>query len=161
MEFAGFGIGGSFEKKDMDTAVGWVNKILPEDKPRHLLGIGEPRDLFGGVENGADLFDCVAPTRMARNGTLHTKDGRINILNAKYVDDFSRIENGCMCYTCQNYTKSYLSHLFRAHEMLAGTLASIHNLYFIIKLVDDIRQSILDERFSEFKEGFLKGYYNE
>lgn len=161
MDFDGFGIGGSFEKEDMDTAVGWVNSILPEEKPRHLLGIGEPRDLFGGVENGADLFDCVAPTRMARNGTLHTKDGRINILNAKYIDDFLPIEEECGCYTCRNYTRSYLAHLFRAKEMLAGTLASIHNLYFIIKLVNDTRQSILNDRFVEFKKEFLERYYKK
>ncbi len=159
MDFDGFGIGGSFEKEDMDTAVGWVNEILPEEKPRHLLGIGEPRDLFGGVENGADLFDCVAPTRMARNGTLHTKEGRINIFNAKFINDFSKVDDGCECYTCKNYTRAYLSHLFRAKEMFAGTLASIHNLHFIVKLVDDIRQSILDEKFAEFKEEFLGKYY--
>ncbi len=161
MDFDGFGIGGSFEKEDMDTAVGWVNEILPEDKPRHLLGIGEPCDLFGGVENGVDLFDCVAPTRMARNGTIHTDKGRINILNARYADDFLPIEKGCTCYTCQNYTRAYLAHLFRAKEMFAGTLASIHNLHFIVKLVDDIRQSILDERFTEFKMEFLGKYYKK
>ncbi len=161
MDFDGFGIGGSFEKEDMDTAVGWVNEILPEEKPRHLLGIGEPHDLFGGVENGADLFDCVAPTRMARNGTIHTKAGRINILNAKYVDDFLPIEKDCECYTCQNYTRAYVSHLFRAKEMFAGTLASIHNLHFIVKLVDNIRQSILDESFFEFKKEFLDKYYKK
>ncbi len=159
MDFAGFGIGGSFEKKDMDTAVGWVNQILPKDKPRHLLGIGEPEDLFGGIQNGVDLFDCVAPTRMARNGTLHTVDGRININNAKFKNDFSPIDKNCQCYTCQNYSRAYLSHLFRAKEMLAGTLASIHNLYFITNLVDKIRQSILDENFFEFKKEFLKKYY--
>jgi queuine tRNA-ribosyltransferase len=159
MDFDGFGIGGSFEKEDMDTAVGWVNSILPESKPRHLLGIGEPRDFFGGVENGADLFDCVAPTRMARNGTLHTADGRINIFNAKFTDDFSAIEKGCGCYTCKNYTRAYLSHLFRAKEMFAATLGSIHNLHFIVKLVEDIRQSILDEKFTSFKEEFLGRYY--
>lgn len=159
MDFAGFGIGGSFEKKDMDTAVGWVNQILPKDKPRHLLGIGEPEDLFGGIQNGVDLFDCVAPTRMARNGTLHTADGRININNAKFKNDFSPIDKNCQCYTCQNYSRAYLSHLFRAKEMLAGTLASIHNLYFITNLVDKIRQSILDENFFEFKKEFLKKYY--
>jgi len=161
MDFDGFGIGGSFEKEDMDTAVGWVNEILPEEKPRHLLGIGEPRDLFGGVENGADLFDCVAPTRMARNGTLHTKDGRINIFNAKFINDFSKVDDGCECYTCKNYTRAYLSHLFRAKEMFAGTLASIHNLHFIVKLVDNIRQSILDEKFAEFKKEFLSKYYKK
>ena len=159
MDFDGFGIGGSFDKEDMYTAVGWVNSILPEDKPRHLLGIGEPIDFFGGIENGCDLFDCVAPTRMARNGTIHTKDGRINILNAKFINDFTQIDSGCTCYTCQNYTKAYLSHLFRAKEMLASTLASIHNLHFVIKLVDDIRQSILDENFEEFKKEFLGRYY--
>jgi len=161
MDFGGFGIGGSFEKEDMDTAVGWVNEILPEEKPRHLLGIGEPCDLFGGIENGADLFDCVAPTRMARNGTLHTNKGRINIFNAKYVHDFSSIDKNCECYACKNYTRAYVAHLFRAKEMLASTLASIHNLHFIVKLVDDIRQSILDNRFAEFKSGFLGAYYNK
>jgi len=159
MDFDGFGIGGSFNKEDMGTAVAWVNEILPEDKPRHLLGIGEPLDLFMGVENGCDLFDCVAPTRMARNGTLHTNDGRINMLNAKFVKDFSPIDKECECYTCKNYTCAYLSHLFRAKEMLASTLASIHNLYFTINLVKKIRQSILDERFGEYKEEFLTKYY--
>jgi queuine tRNA-ribosyltransferase len=159
LDFDGFGIGGSFNKEDMNTAVGWVNKILPEDKPRHLLGIGEPMDLFGGIENGVDLFDCVAPTRIARNGTLHTKNGKINILNAKFKEDFEPIENDCECYTCKNYTKSYLAHLFRAKEILVNTLATIHNLYFINKLVADIRQSILDEKFEEFKKQFLEKYY--
>ncbi|MBU4535187.1 MAG: tRNA guanosine(34) transglycosylase Tgt [Euryarchaeota archaeon] len=122
MDFDGFGIGGSFDKEDMDTAVGWVNGVLPENKPRHLLGIGEPEDLFGGIENGVDLFDCVGPTRIGRNGTLHTQDGKINILNAKYREDFSKIDEDCDCYVCQNYTKAYLSHLFRSKEMLGGTL---------------------------------------
>ncbi len=161
MDFDGFGIGGSFDKEDMHTAVGWVNEILPEDKPRHLLGIGEPIDLFSGIENGCDLFDCVAPTRMARNGTIYTRDGRINILNAKFVNDFTPIDSNCNCYTCQNYTRAYLAHLFRAKEMLASTLASIHNLHFIIKLVDDIRQSIIDENFEEFKKEFLGKYYEK
>ncbi|MCK5286062.1 MAG: tRNA guanosine(34) transglycosylase Tgt [Candidatus Pacebacteria bacterium] len=158
MDFDGFGIGGSFDKEDMNTAVAWVNTILPEEKPRHLLGIGEPEDLFGGIQNGVDLFDCVAPTRIARNGTLYTKSGKINILNAKYKIDLSKIDESCDCYVCQNYTKAYLSHLFRSKEMLAGTLASIHNLYFIVNLVEKIRQSILDDNFFEFKEEFLKGY---
>ena len=111
--FDGFGIGGSFAKEDMSTAVKWVNEILPEEKPRHLLGIGEPEDLFMGVENGVDLFDCVAPTRIARNGSLYTASGKINILNAKFISDFSKIDEDCHCYTCENYTKAYLSHLFR------------------------------------------------
>ncbi len=158
MDFDGFGIGGSFDKEDMYSVVGWVNKILPEEKPRHLLGIGDPVDLFGGIENGADLFDCVAPTRIARNGTLYTANGKINILNTKFQSDFTKIEKNCECYTCKNYTKAYLAHLFRAKEMFGGTLASIHNLYFIVNLVKKIRQSIVDENFKEFKEEFLNEY---
>ncbi len=158
LDFDGFGIGGSFNKEDMDTAVGWVNKILPENKPRHLLGIGEPEDLFGGIENGVDLFDCVAPTRIARNGTLYTSSGKINILNAKFREDFTPIDEGCGCYTCQNYTRSYIAHLFRAKEIQANTLATIHNLYFIVNLVKKIRQSIIDGNFEEFKGEFLEKY---
>lgn len=156
--FDGFGIGGSFAKEDMANACKWVNEILPEDKPRHLLGIGEPEDLFMGVENGIDLFDCVGPTRLGRNGTLFTKNGKINIMNAKFVKDFNRVEEGCECYTCKSYTCAYLSHLFRAKEMLGATLASIHNEYFINKLVADMRQAILDDKFFIFKEEFLKIY---
>ena len=156
--FDGFGIGGSFAKEDMGNAVRWVNEILPEDKPRHLLGIGEPEDIFMGVESGVDLFDCVAPTRNARNGSLYTKNGKINILNAKYKNDFGPVEKGCGCYTCKSYSIAYVSHLFRGKEMLAATLASIHNLYFIVSLVKKIRQSILDDNFFEFKGEFLKGY---
>jgi queuine tRNA-ribosyltransferase len=158
MDFDGFGIGGSFAKEDMSKAVKWVNEILPEEKPRHLLGIGEPEDLFMGVENGVDLFDCVAPTRIARNGSLFTKNGKINILNAKFIKDYNNIDEGCGCYTCKNYTKAYISHLFRAKEMLGATLASIHNIYFINKLVADMRQSILDDKFFEFKKEFLEKY---
>ncbi len=159
MDFDGFGIGGSFDKEDMYSTVGWVNDNLPKNKPRHLLGIGEPMDLFGGVENGADTFDCVAPTRIARNGGLYTRDGRINILNEKYINDFTKIDKDCNCYTCINYTSAYLSHLFRSKEMLSATLASIHNLYFIVNLVKEIRLSIVNDNFSEFKESFLKKYY--
>ncbi|MDQ5901365.1 MAG: queuine tRNA-ribosyltransferase [Patescibacteria group bacterium] len=156
--FDGFGIGGSFDKDDMGTAVAWVNESLPEEKPRHLLGIGDPIDVFLGVENGCDLFDCVAPTRVARNGSLYTKNGPIHITNAAYRADFSPIEEGCQCYTCQNYTKAYLAHLFHAKEILANTLASVHNVYFIVNLVHKIREAILEDKFFEFKEEFIKGY---
>ena len=105
-----------------------------------------------------DLFDCVAPTRIARNGTLYTKKGKINIFNAKYKQDFKPIEKDCACYTCKNYTKAYIAHLFRAKEMFAATLASIHNLYFIVNLVSQIRESILNNNFYEFKKDFLKHY---
>src|SRR3990167_4272069 len=164
LDFDGFGIGGSFAKEDMQTAVRWVNEILPEEKPRHLLGIGEPEDLFLGIENGVDLFDCVAPTRNARNGTLFIKNGKINIMNAKYKDDFNAVDQDCGCYVCSprhggaSYTRAYLSHLFHGKEMLAATLASIHNLYFIVNLVKKIRQSILDDNFFEFKKEFLSKY---
>jgi queuine tRNA-ribosyltransferase len=156
--FDGFGIGGSFAKEDMSTAVKWVNEILPEEKPRHLLGIGEPEDLFMGVENGVDLFDCVLPTRLGRNGTIYTKSGKIIIMNTKFRNDFSPIEKDCECYTCQNYSRAYIAHLFHGKEMLAGTLASLHNLHFLTNLVKRIRQSILDENFLEFKEKFLGEY---
>lgn len=158
--FDGFGIGGSFAKEDMSTAVEWVNGILPEDKPRHLLGIGEPEDLFDAVENGCDLFDCVMPTRNGRTGTLLTANGKINISNASFVNDFKAVEEDCECYTCKKYTRAYLSHLFRAKEMLGGTLATIHNLYFTINLVKKMRQAILDENFEEFKKSFLEKYKN-
>ena len=158
MDFDGFGIGGSFAKEDMFSAVKWVNEELPEEKPRHLLGIGEPEDLFNGVENGVDLFDCVGPTRIARNGTLFTKNGKINILNAKFVKDFNPIDKSCKCDTCKNYTCAYLSHLFRAKEMLGAILASIHNVYFITNLVKEMRQAILNNKFFEYKEEFLASY---
>jgi len=173
--FDGFGIGGSFAKEDMSSAVKWVNEILPEEKPRHLLGIGEPEDLFMGIENGVDLFDCVLPTRLGRNGTIYTKNGKIIITNTKYRNDFSPLDEECGCYACGGkrplpnppqrrgkemgfYSRAYIAHLFHGKEMLAGTLASIHNLYFIVHLVDDIRQSILDDKFFEFKDEFFRKY---
>lgn len=158
MDFDGFGIGGSFEKEDMTKAVEVVNKILPEEKPRHLLGIGEPEDLFMAVENGCDLFDCVAPTRLGRTGTVYTKNGRINLMKSGAKDILGPIEPGCECYTCKNYEQAYVVHLFKAGEMLSCTLASIHNEYFIGKLVQDMRQAIIDDTFFEFKDAFLAQY---
>jgi queuine tRNA-ribosyltransferase len=157
-KFDGFGIGGSFAKEDMSTAVKWVNEILPEEKLRHLLGIGEPEDLFMGIENGVDLFDCVLPTRLGRNGTIYTKSGKIHIMNTEFRADITPIESDCACYTCKNYTKSYIAHLFHGKEMLAGTLSSIHNIHFIVNLVKQIRQSILDDTFDKFKDSFLNKY---
>ena len=157
-KFDGFGIGGSFAKEDMSTAVKWVNEVLPEEKPRHLLGIGEPEDLFMGIEAGVDLFDCVLPTRLGRNGTIYTKTGKIHIMNAEFRMNITPIESDCDCYTCKNYTKAYLAHLFHGKEMLGGTLASIHNIHFIVNLVKKIRQSILENSFDQFKNNFLKMY---
>lgn len=159
LNFDGFGIGGSFNKEDLSTAVGWVNKILPPEKPRHLLGIGEVEDLFAGVESGVDTFDCVMPTRMARNGTFQTARGRLNIFNAQYKNDFMSVEQSCECYTCKNYSRAYLAHLFRSKEILANTLASVHNLYFFINLVDQMREHILAGTFSQFKSSFLDSYH--
>jgi tRNA-guanine transglycosylase, queuosine-34-forming len=160
LAFDGFGIGGVFTADGMAEMLKTVNAILPEDKPRHLLGMGaEPIDLFVGAENGCDTFDCVAPTRQARNGALYTMNGRINIRNAKFREDFSPIDNECECHTCLHYTKSYIQHLFRANEILASTLASIHNEYFVVSTVDRIRSSIQDGTFSEYKKCFLKRYY--
>lgn len=156
--FDGFGIGGSFEKKDLETAVSWVNAILPEEKPRHLLGIGEPEDFFAGVESGADTFDCVIPTRFGRNGAVMTARGRFNLHNAAYREDMGPLEPGCGCYACQNYTRAYAAHLIRAGEILGGVLASIHNLYFSVNLVKKIRASLLDGTFQNFKQEFLSSY---
>lgn len=156
MDFDGFGIGGSFNKEDMHNAVGWVAEELPEEKPRHLLGIGDPGDIILGIENGMDTFDCVAPTRIARNGSAYIKNKRINILNSKYREDFSPLEKDCPCYTCKNYTKAYISHLFRAKEMFGASLLSIHNLHFIVNLVEKARIAILEGNFEEYKKEILK-----
>lgn len=158
LPFAGFGIGGSFTEGDMGTAVRWVNEILPVDKPRHLLGIGAVADLLAGVTNGADTFDCVAPTRQARNGCLETKWGRINILNSRYRDDWRPLSADCDCYTCRHYTRAYLAHLFRSKEMLAGTLASIHNLRFFVNLVATMRQKIITDDFLTWRDAYLADY---
>lgn len=160
--FDGFGIGGIFQPEEIPEVLTWVNTTLPEEKPRHLLGMGaQPADLFLGVEYGIDTFDCVAPTRQARNGALFTYSGRINISNAKFKEDFTPIDADCGCYTCQNYTRAYVNHLFRADEMLAATLASIHNEFFVINTVDKIRESLGSGNFFEYKRDFLTKYYGE
>jgi queuine tRNA-ribosyltransferase len=156
----GFGIGGVFTAENMDEVLKTVNQILPESKPRHLLGMGqEPIDIFVGVEFGCDTFDCVGPTRMARNGALYTLDGRININNAKHKHDFTPVMDGCDCECCKNYTKAYLHHLFKTNEITAKVLASIHNEHFIVKLTDNIRNSLLNGDFQDYKIKFLNRYY--
>ena len=156
----GFGIGGVFTANGMAEMLKTVNSILPEDKPRHLLGMGqEPIDLFDGAENGCDTFDCVGPTRMARNGSLYTYDGRINIKNAKYTHDFTPIMPDCDCECCKNYTRAYLHHLFRTDEITAKVLASIHNEHFVVSVTNKIRESILDGTFKDYKKSFLERYY--
>lgn len=159
MDFDGYGLGGALEKSRIGEIVGWMCEELPEDKPRHMLGISEPDDIFACIENGADTFDCVSPARVGRNGALYTRHGRINITRAEFVRDFRPFDETCDCYTCQHYTRAYLSHLFRADELLANTLATIHNERFIVRLVDDIRASIHDGSFYTFRDAFLSDYY--
>ncbi len=160
-EFDGFGIGGSFAKEDMSTAVKWVNEILPEHKPRHLLGIGEPLDIFMAIENGCDTFDCVLPTRNGRTGTIFTSSGKINITNTKFRNDQTLLDDQYCMPMLKNYSKAYLCHLFHAKEMMAGIIASAHNLYFLIELTKRIRQSIIDGTYEKFKEDFLKKYQKD
>lgn len=140
--FDGYGIGGALEKQNLATIVGWVSEELPDGKPRHLLGISEPDDLFAAVEAGADTFDCVSPSRVARNAAVYSATGRFNITGSRYRRDFAPIDAECDCYTCQNYTRAYLRHLFKSKEILASVLSTIHNQRFVIRLVDQIRESI-------------------
>jgi queuine tRNA-ribosyltransferase len=156
--FDGFGMGGALDKSELGNIVHWMAQELPQSKPRHLLGIGEPSDLFAGVENGADTFDCVSPTREARTSAVYSRDGRFNVSNGVFRRDFSPIDSQCPCYTCTNYSRAYLNHLFRGKEILGATLATIHNLYFIVDLVDQMRISIENGNFQEFKIEFLGRY---
>lgn len=161
MPFEGFGIGGALQKEKLGEIVRWVNEELPEDRPKHLLGISEPDDIFEAIEYGADTFDCVSPTRVGRNGSAYTYEGRKNIVASRYREDFTPLIESCECYTCQNYTRAYLHHLLHAKELLGYTLMSIHNEHFIIKLVDDIRASIDDGSFHKLKSNWLARYYEK
>lgn len=158
LDFDGFGVGGAIEKENLGTICRWVNEELPDDKPRHLLGIGEPEDLFEGVEAGCDTFDCVTPTRVARSSRVYSSTGRYNLLVAASRRDFGPIEDGCDCYTCTHYTKAYLHHLFKANEMNAATLCSIHNERFFVRLVDSMRAAIEAGEFDELKSEWLGRY---
>ena len=158
--FDGYGIGGALEKQNLATIVGWVTDELPDDKPRHLLGISEPDDLFNAVAAGADTFDCVSPSRVARNASIYSATGRYNITGARYKRDFTPLDAECDCYSCAHYTRAYIRHLFKAKEMLASTLCTIHNERFIIRLVDSIRDSITAGEFDELREHVLGRYYS-
>ena len=157
--FDGYGIGGALEKHNLGTIVRWVCEELPQDRPRHLLGISEPDDVFTAIENGADTFDCVSPSRVARNGSIYSADGRYNVTNARFRGDFGPLDEGCDCYTCAHYSRAYVHHLFRAKEMLSATLSTIHNERFVVRLVDRIRVSIEDCSFTDFRADFLGRYY--
>ncbi len=163
--FPAVSIGGSYSSKDvLYQVMDWCVPYFQEDKPRHMLGIGEVQDLFEGISRGMDFFDCVAPTRRGRHGNLYLqpKNGghkennfTTQITNTKYILDSNPLDPGCECYTCQNYTRAYLRHLFMTDEILGQRLGSIHNIYFIVHLVDQIRQAILDERFAQMKQEWL------
>ena len=158
--FDGYAIGGSLgrSKEEMYQVLEWTTPLLPQDRPRHLLGIGEVEDIFEVVKRGIDLFDCVLPTQIARTGTLFAKKTerfRIHILNAQFKDDHRPIEQGCNCYTCSNYSRAYLRHLFMSKELLGMRLATIHNLYFLESLIDKIRTAIKERRLAELTREWL------
>lgn len=160
MPFPGFAIGGSLGKSkgDMHRILEWVTPLLPEDRPRHLLGIGEPEDLLEGAERGVDLFDCVAPTRLGRRGVLYTPTGKLNIRNAAFRADPLPPDPSCGCSTCRSFSRGYLRHLFMAEELLGYRLATIHNLHFVLTLVRDVRQSLAEGTFHRLKAEFLARY---
>lgn len=157
--FDGFGVGGALEKENLGRIVSWVCEELPEDRPRHLLGISEPDDFFAAVEAGADTFDCVTPSRVARNAAIYGPDGRFNITNARFRRDLTPLVEGCGCYTCTHYSRAYVRHLFKAKEILAATLATIHNEWFTVHLVDGIRASIEQGTYPPFKADVLGRFY--
>jgi len=159
LDFDGFGIGGAIDKSALTQIVSWVTDELPEDKPRHLLGIGEPDDLFRGIESGADTFDCVAPTRNARTSAVYGPSGRFNLTVSENRTAFAPIDETCTCYTCTHYTKAYLHHLFKSKEILGSTLTTIHNVHFTVKLVDRIREHLDQDNYEEFRDDFLARYY--
>ncbi len=161
MDFPGYAVGGLSvgEPKDiMVDILDYTTDFLPEDKPRYLMGVGTPDYLFEAVEHGIDMADCVLPTRIARNGTAMTSVGRVIVKNGKYKEDFTSLDENCDCYTCRNYTKAYIRHLFNVNEILAYRLLSIHNIYFLTNLMENIRNSILEYRFLEFKKEFYESY---
>ena len=161
MDFDGYSIGGTSigEPKDvMYKMISYAIKYLPEDKPRYLMGVGDPLDILEGIRQGIDMFDCVHPTRLARHGNAFTLDGKINLHNAKYKEDFTPIDSECDCYTCKNFTKAYVRHLLTCNETNAGRLLSIHNLRFLIKLTEDARSAIKENRYDEFVEEFTNRY---
>ncbi|GAB2027809.1 tRNA guanosine(34) transglycosylase Tgt [Lactovum odontotermitis] len=164
MDFSGYSIGGlavGETHAEMNAVLDYVTDLLPENKPRYLMGVGSPDSLIDGVIRGVDMFDCVLPTRIARNGTLMTSFGRCNIRNAKYAHDFTALDPECGCYTCQNYTRAYLHHLIKADETFGLRLCTYHNLYFLVNLMARVRQAIMDDNLLEFREDFCEKYgYN-
>ncbi|TCS83841.1 tRNA guanosine(34) transglycosylase Tgt [Tepidibacillus fermentans] len=161
LNFPGYAIGGlsvGEPKEMMFDILEYTTPLLPEDKPRYLMGVGDPESLFEGVIRGIDMFDCVLPTRIARNGTAMTSQGRLVVRNAKYARDFGPIDPKCSCYTCQNYSRAYVRHLLKADEIFGLRLTTYHNLFFLLNLMKNIRQAILEDRLLEYKEEFFAEY---
>ena len=162
LDFDGYSIGGvandNESKEDMYKAIDYSIPYIPDDKPRYLMGVGEPVDIIEGVIRGIDMFDCVLPTRIARHGNAFTRDGKMNLRNLKFREDFTPIESDCDCYTCKHYTRAYIRHLLVANEQLAGRLLSIHNIRFLIRLTEDLREVIKNDNILEYREEFLKRY---
>ena len=165
IDFDGYSVGGTSVGEDKPTMYRMVNyatKYLPKDKVRYLMGVGDPIDLVENVCRGIDIFDCVSPTRLARHGHALTKYGKINIKNAKYKEDFSPLSDCCDCYTCKKgYSKSYLRHLIVANETLGARLLSIHNIRYLIHLVEELREAIKEDRLLAYREQFIKDYYGD
>lgn len=164
MDFDGYSIGGTSVGEGKDVMYKMIDDAilyLPEDKPRYLMGVGDPIDIIEGVIRGVDMFDCVLPTRLARHGNAFTKDGRINIKNLKYKEDFTPIEKDCDCYACKHYTKAYIRHLITAQETFGARLLSIHNIRFLIKLTEDLREAIKNDSLLEYRENFIDRYKNK
>jgi queuine tRNA-ribosyltransferase len=158
LDFPGYAIGGlsvGETKAEMHAMLEVVDPLLPENKPRYLMGVGAPEDLVNGVLRGVDIFDCVLPTRLARHNAALTRSGRLNLVNAAYAHDSAPIDARCACYTCQNFSRAYLRHLILAKEMLSATLLSIHNLHSLLQLTCEIRQSIMQNSFDQFAAEFL------
>jgi queuine tRNA-ribosyltransferase len=157
LDFPGHSIGGlalGEPFSDRLTAIETAQKLLPKDKPLYLMGLGQPKDIVAGILRGADLFDCVLPTRNARNGQFFTRKGKVNILNARHKDDLSPVDAKCHCYACQNFSRSYLRHLLQNHEPLFSRLATIHNLTYYQDLVTQAREAILAGSLAEFVQEF-------
>ena len=161
MDFDGYSIGGTSVGEDKPTMYKMIDdgiRYLPEDKPRYLMGVGDPIDILEGVERGIDMFDCVLPTRIARHGQAFTRSGKINFNNAKYKMDLGPIDEECDCYACKNYSRAYIRHLISVDEMLGGRLISIHNIRFLIRLTEEIREAIKEDRFLDYKRSFMEKY---
>ena len=164
IDLPGYAIGGLSvgEPKDMMYEVlDYTVPLLPEDKPRYLMGVGSPDDLLEGVLRGIDMFDCVLPTRIARNGTAMTSQGKVVVRNASYAEDFTSLDSECDCYTCKNYTKAYLRHLIKCNEILGARLLTIHNLRFLLKMMENVREAIKEDRLLDYKEDFFEKYYGK